>query len=251
MHGTRIYNGTAIALSFLLSLSHGFCTSILLVRHALYLFISGVSSFAIGGDINGTKRCFDLYDCSLQLCEGNVTFATKTQGCGDEERDYNARLPGWTHYEYSRIKRDAFRNVLISASVSFLFLFLPFLCLVLERLNVSPLKIKFLSRIFSAVLIVASIGCCVIVPAAIKDIDDFKPLLPDWVNSELETSYVACASLIWIQTISSCLIIVYNQITQIYPNIREFQPLIANGDDDLGWGKIERTDHTPSQDSDS
>jgi hypothetical protein len=89
-----------------------------------------------------------------------------------------------------------------------------------------------------------SIGCCVIVPASIRDVDDFKPLLPDWVNGELETTYVICTSLIWVQTVVSCLVIIYNQITQIHPNIQEFQPLLTNApqSDELGWGKIERAE---------
>lgn len=245
MHNTLTQGFLIPLFGFLLALSQGFLLALLLTRYALYLFLSGLPGFAKGGLVNGTDRCFDLYSCAITICSANgTTFTPHEDNCAVNETSYQERMPAWMEFEYEKIYSTLVQNTVLGILVACLFLLFPLFTWSLSRCGVSPLRLRITGRIYCAILILGNLACCIVIPNSILELDQYKPIMASWVNDILLTSYRLTMGCIWLQSLGCNLLLIYNQLTQLHPDIEEFRPLlpgdIVNDQEDIGWGRVER-----------
>lgn len=255
MHNTRIHALTGFGLAFLLALTQGLVLALIFTRYALYLFFAGLPGFSRGGMLNETERCFDPYNCALDICnKSSVVFNTHMENCGLEEENYQERLPGWMQFEYEKMRTTQAQNIVLVSLHAFAYIFFPVLCWSLSKCEVRPLTIRFLARIFTAILVLGNLLCAILLTNSISQMDKYKPTMPSWTNDLLLLSFRLSTALLLIQCLGCSCILIFNQLTQKYTDIEEYRPLrpgdMVNENDEFTWGRVERDNGRPPESED-
>lgn len=223
MHNTRVHSIGTFVLCFLLCLSYGIALMTLLLKYSFYLFIAGIPAFSIGGHVVNSSRCFDLYTCSQALCNNTSRYIPDSIICGESESLFLERMPGWMRSEYTDFPKELHELIIVLSVNTGLYVVLPLLSLLSSWYNAAYNRI--LNILFSVLFILMHIVSAIITQSFLWSLDEYNPVLPVWLSDTIFLATKITVIIIWLQTMGSIAVLIYNQITQVDPNIDEFQPL--------------------------